>query len=772
MDNSMHLYEEKWDENIYSLNETLFAQGNGYLGLRGSFEEAFRTKRIGSIRGTFINGFYENEKILYGESAYGFAKTNQIMLNIPDATRCDFDFDGELFSMDTGTVISYRRELDMSEGILCRDVVWQSDSGKRIRINFKRMVALFDPHLLLLKISIIPENFNGILRFSSHIDANVTNIRNADDPRVGSQSEGYAFDITEHSVYSSNGLGLLSAKTHRSNLVLGCSIHHAVLHENNVIPTSSFKDRLLSLCYVLPVVQGKETVIEKVACYTTSQETPFGEMPLLLREKGALTLHEGFDACALYQKERLTNYWKVARVSVENKPEIEKALSFNQYHLLQSAGKDGKRNVASKGLTGEGYGGHYFWDTEIYMIPFFLFRQPDIARKLLEHRYTLLPHARNRARTMGHSKGALYPWRTIAGEECSAYYPAGTAQYHINADIAYAIKQYYEITQDSDFIVKKGAEIVLETARIWSDLGHFNPEKNGQFTIEGVTGPDEYTAVVDNNYYTNRMALEHLRFAIDVLKILELDFREAYKRIRCSLSLSDEEIDRWERITRSMYLPACGKNRVTPQDDSFFTKKTWDFRHTPTDQYPLLLHFHPLVIYRHQVCKQADVLMAHYLVGDTVSREQKKRDFDYYEPITTHDSSLSPCIHGIIAAEIGYMEKAEEYFSHTVFLDLHNLHRNTVDGAHLASMAGSWMTFVFGFGGLRIVNGTLSFNPVLPASWSAYSFRLRYRRALLSINIAKAAITYSLLEGEAVLFSHKNKTISLTKQNPEIALQL
>ncbi|HOZ11643.1 MAG TPA: glycosyl hydrolase family 65 protein [Thermotogota bacterium] len=767
---AIELTEDRWDPAAYPLHETLFAQANGYLGIRGSFEEGFSGSSIKSIRGTYINGFYENEKILYGESAYGFAKINQIMLHIPDATRLRLAVDGEPVFIDNGRLWAYKRHLSLTGGILVRTVDWESSQGKRVLFCFERLASLQDPHLLAMRLTMRPLNFFGTIEVVSLIDGDVQNIRNEEDPRVGSQSEGFSLDPVSLEALAKEGLAKMILKTRHSELTLGCSIHHLLAPEPCESPLAFCETRQAAIRYAIRVHQGQEAVLTKIACYTTSLETPVAEIDLFLRQKGAHAIQEGFEAYATAQTEILSRYWRVAETTVEDQPEIERALAVNQFHLYQSVGKDGRRNVASKGLTGEGYGGHTFWDTEIYMIPFFIFREPNIARKLLEYRYGLLPFARERARTMGHHQGALYPWRTIAGEECSAYYPAGTAQYHINADIAYAIRQYWQVTQDDDFLVKKGAEILFETARLWSDLGHFNPERDGQFTLEGVTGPDEYTAVIDNNYYTNRMAQEHLHFAAETAKWLQQRYPVEYERLGRSLGLSEAEPAEWEEKSGRMYFPQRDRRGITPQDDSFLSLRRWDFKGTPPDHYPLLLHYHPLVIYRHQVCKQADVVLAHLLAGESVSLEQKKRDFDYYEPLTTHDSSLSPCIYGMMAAEVGYPDKAEAYFTHTLFLDLHNLHHNSVDGAHLAAMAGSWMTLVYGFAGLRTPEGTLSFNPILPASWNGYAFRLYYRGSLLEVRAQHASVTYTLMEGGAIGFRHKERSVQLTRQRPKLSL--
>jgi alpha,alpha-trehalose phosphorylase len=442
---------------------------------------------------------------------------------------------------------------------------------------------------------------------------------------------------------------------------------------------------------------------------------------------------------------------------------------FNQFHLLQSVGRDGRTNIAAKGVTGEGYEGHYFWDTEIYVFPFFLFSKPEIARALLQYRYTILPKARERARQMGHERGALYPWRTIAGEECSAYFPAGSAQYHINADIAYSIRLYLQATGDFDFIAQQGAEIVLDTARIWIGIGSYDRQQ--RFCINAVTGPDEYTAIVNNNYYTNAMARMHMTFAADVAERLRTERPADYARVAASIGLDDEEIAAWRAASSAMRLPYDEALGIHEQDDSFLSKKTWDFANTPKENYPLLLHYHPLVIYRHQVCKQADVVLALLLLSNEFSLDDKRRDFDFYERVTTHDSSLSSCIFSMVASEVGYHDKAYAYFMETARLDLDNTHGNTEYGVHTAAMAGTWLGVAYGFAGMRLDGGGLRFAPVLPEKWRGYRFKAHVHGALLEVEVDGAGTSYRLLQGEGLRFSHRGREVELTAQQIEIRME-
>lgn len=382
-----------------------------------------------------------------------------------------------------------------------------------------------------------------------------------------------------------------------------------------------------------------------------------------------------------HKKEYLKEYWNQSALEIEGDDELSLAVRYNLYQLIQSVGKEEHSNIAAKGLSGEGYEGHFFWDTEMYIEPFFVLTNPKIAKNLIEYRYSTLEEARENRRIMGHKKGVLYPWRTIMGKECSGYYPAGSAQYHINGDIVHSIVQYYLATKDVDFIAEKGGEIVFETARLWMDVGNY---VEGEYHINGVTGPDEYTCMVNNNYYTNLTARENLNWAVkfyDLLKESDI-LKPVADKIRLTLS----EIEKFKEAADKMFLPYDEKLKINPQDDSFLQKKVWDLKNTPKEDFPLLLHYHPLYLYRYQVCKQADTVLAHFIYEDAQSLETIYHSFLYYEKITTHDSSLSTCIFSIVASRLGLKEKAYDYFGDSAKLDLFDTHHNTRDGIHTANM--------------------------------------------------------------------------------------
>jgi alpha,alpha-trehalose phosphorylase len=446
--------------------------------------------------------------------------------------------------------------------------------------------------------------------------------------------------------------------------------------------------------------------------------------------------------------------------------EIQQAIRFNLFHILQASARAEDTGVSAKGLTGQAYEGHYFWDTEIYLLPFLIYTSPRIAKNLLMFRYKMLPQARARARELGH-RGAMFPWRTINGEEASAYYAAGTAQYHINADIMYALRKYVHATGDESFLHDCGAEMLVETARLWLSLGFYSDAKGGKFCINSVTGPDEYNTVVNNNAYTNLMARENLGYAAQTVEALRETAPDAYNTLVHKTALEPSEVEGWTLAAERMYVPYDEKLKIIPQDDSFLDREPWDFRNTPQDHYPLLLFYHPLDIYRKQVIKQADVVLAMFLLGEAFTLESKKRNFEFYDPLTTGDSSLSSCVEAIIAAQVGDIGKAIRYGVAALLMDLADVGGNVKDGCHIASMGGTWMMLAYGLGGMRDEDGTLSFRPRrAPEDNAILRFPVTYRGQMLEVEIGLEKVEYQLREGECLVIRHETEEIQLTREHP------
>lgn len=731
------------------LDETLFHTANGYLGVRSSFEEGYPVGHL-SIRGQYLNGFYDIVPMKQAEKLYGFVEEKQTMVNVVDTQGIRLFLEDEEFNLFTGTVLDYHRSLDMKAGRTERTVRWRSPQGRTLELIIRRMTSFVSLPLFTIEYTVTPLDFSGPIRLESAHEGAVENFSDPNDPRVAAEVFQHLFPQTPQWI---GGTSLVVATTARS----GLSVASAVAHDLSVPTTDDLHRTSATGVYrtlTFDASEGQSVTLTKwTAVCDSVRESDCREAALkALGDARSRPLADWYRR----QMEYMEDYWTQCAVHVEGDPDLSQAVTYNLYQLLQSVGKDPHANLAAKGLSGEGYEGHYFWDTEIYLLPFFSLNFPALARNLIEFRHTTLGAARENARILGHKKGALFPWRTIMGRECSGYFPSGTAQYHIDADVAYSVIQYHQLTGDLDFLARVGAEVLFETARLWLDVGH---ESGGRFRIHGVTGPDEYTCLVNNNYYTNAMARHNLRWAVRAWNLLDDAGRLAPLAER--LALTQGEIDAFAHAAECMLIPYDEVLGINPQDDSFLDKPVWDFAGTPPEKTPLLLHFHPLHLYRHQVCKQADTVLAHFLLGEDQDTETVRRSFAYYEGITTHDSSLSTCIFSIVAAQLGQIEKAYRYFDETSKLDLLNTHGNTKDGIHAANMGGTYMGIVFGFGGLRIRDDGLHLNPRLPEAWTSYDFKIHDQGSRIRVKVDAAGCTLTLEHGEPRTLAVYGKPVTL-----------
>jgi alpha,alpha-trehalose phosphorylase len=720
--------------------ESLYFTGNGYIGVRGSFEEGYAEGEK-SIRGTYLNAFHDVSDIPYGEKLFAFPETEQKLLNVIDSQTISIYVgegqEEERFSLFEGEVLSYQRALHLDQGFTERVIHWRSPLGKEVKLSFKRLVPFKEKEIFIQQVIVEPVTYYGLVRMVSSVDGDVSNYVDPADPRVAS---GHGKRLNVSTVQQKGELSLVECETERLGLACACGSVY------KLSPSGKRKDsvRGLSIESEFIVELREKVVLEKKNAYVDTLRHGDNLVEKLSSIHEQLE-EQDFDTLLQQQIEYLTTFWKNTNVEIRGDASLQEGIRFNLFHLLQSTGRDRYSNIAAKGLSGEGYEGHYFWDTEIYMFPVFLMTNPELAKQLLLYRYSILDHARARAKEMGHKQGALFPWRTISGSESSSFFPAGTAQYHISADIAYSYIQYDMVTNDHQFLLDHGAEVLFETARLWLDVGHF---QDGLFKIDAVTGPDEYTCIVNNNYYTNTMAKHNLKWAVKVYDRLKSSAEEALTSLSRRINLREEEVEQWVKAAESMYLPYDQGRQMNPQDDTFLQKAVWDIENTPKDHFPLLLHYHPLTLYRYQVCKQADTVLAHFLLEDEQDFNVIKNSYDYYEKITTHDSSLSSCIFSIMASKIGYHEKAYDYFIETVRMDLDNTHGNTKDGLHMANMGGTWLSIVFGFAQLRVKEDGVSFSPHLPKNWEGYSFAFQYKGCQLQLNVSKQDVVIHLLNGE------------------------
>jgi alpha,alpha-trehalose phosphorylase len=758
-DSGPGLPDKPWDPAKLMLYETLFHNANGYIGVRSCYEEGY-PEGVDTIRGSYINGFYDFAEMTQAEKLYGLTEEKQVMLNVADIQGVKLLLETEEFSMWNGTVLESRRSLDMAAGYTERYVKWRSPLGREAEITIRRLASFSRPSLFVIAYSVTALNFEGNIRFCSTHCGDVQNYSNPADPRVAAETRRRLIPVLTE---IDGNASFITAETVKSKLRACTAVDHVLLKggmaDDMIQRTSRMETSFAgnTACCVIDAALGRGETLTLCKYSVFTDSIRHGDCTASARETLRRLSQTDLRSLFAEQERCLHDYWERSSLEIDGDDDLAQAVAYNLYQLAQSTGRDEHGNIAAKGLSGEGYEGHFFWDTEMYIEPFFVLTNPDIARNLISYRYATLGEAKKNAALLGHRKGALFPWRTIMGRECSGFFPAGAAQYHINGDIAWSVVFYYLASGDVDFIIEKGAELVFECARLWLDTGNFH---RGQFHINNVTGPDEYTCIVNNNYYTNVSAQYNLRWAVKFYELLRE--KGALEKLTAKIGITENEVKKFAEAAEKMYLAYDEDAGINPQDDSFLSKKRWDFTRTPQECYPLLLHYHPLHLYRHQVCKQADTVLAHFVFEDAQPAEIIKRSFLYYEGVTTHDSSLSRCIFSIVASRLGFYEKAYHYFGDSAKLDLFNAHGNTKDGIHTANMGGTYMAIVYGFAGLKVKETGLYFSPCLPKAWKACRFRVTYRGSCIEAAVSASATCFTLLSGSAQTLHIYNKTYELS----------
>lgn len=731
--------------------ETLFSIGNGYLGMRGNPSEG----RDSFSHGTYINGFHEIWDIRHAENAYGFARTGQTIVNVPDAKLMKLYVDDEPLLLSINEIQSYKRWIDFREGVLRRELVWRTPAGKLLRVATSRMVSFTYRHMALISIEVTMLEGDAPIVISSQIlnrqdgmdeyHARPDDIEKTADPRQARKFADKVL-IPEKDWHSDRRM-ILGFRTARSGMTLAVGADHEIITENEYAALIDTEPGMGKRVYRVEATQGRPIRIDKAVAYHTSRGVPVHELFDRVRRSLDRVREQGHNVYYDEQRAWLDDYWATADVEVEGAPTgIQQAVRWNLFQIAQASARADQLGIPVKGVTGSGYEGHYFWDTEVYVIPMLTYTHPRIAENALRFRVNTLPQARRRAKELS-ERGALFPWRTITGEEASAYYAAGTAQYHINADIVHAIMNHARATEDKTFLFRDAAPVLVETARMWADLGFWRINGGREFHIHGVTGPDEYTTVVNNNLYTNVMARANLIDAAGVIRRMRDEDPLWYEHLCSELDLTEDEVGGWEECAAGMVIPFDDTFGIHPQDDQFLSRELWDLKNTPDNKRPLLLHYHPLVIYRFQVLKQADVVLALFLQGDQFTQAVKLADFEYYDPITTGDSSLSAVVQSVMAAEVGHQEMAMGYFLDALFCDLADTHHNASDGVHVASTGGVWGCLVHGFVGMRNDRENLRFDPRLPAQWTSIKHHMLIGDSHMLVFLERDAITFQILSG-------------------------
>ncbi|MBV8541388.1 MAG: glycoside hydrolase family 65 protein [Pseudonocardiales bacterium] len=731
--------------------ESVFALANGHIGLRGNLDEGDPH----ALPGSYLNSFYELRPLPYPEGGYGYPESGQTIVNVTNGKLIRLLVDDEPLDVRYGELRSHERLLDLRAGTLTRRLEWVSPTGKAVLVTSQRLVSLVQRAAVAINYQVEPVDEPVLLVLQSELFANEQLPPTTDDPRVAAAlSEPL---VAEQLRYNGTGATLMHSTRH-SGLRMAAAMDHEVIGPSRTEFHSEATDDVARTTVICRLEPGQRLRVVKYLTYGWSSQRSFPALNDQVRAALAAARYTGWAGLTTEQRRYLDDFWAAADVGLEGDPQLQQAVRFGLFHVLQAGARAEGRGIAAKGLTGPGYDGHTFWDTETFVLPVLSHTVPDAAAHVLRWRQQTLPLALERAGQLGLA-GAAFPWRTIRGQECSGYWPAGTAAFHINADIADAAIRHVTATGDTDFERDVALELLVQTARLWRSLGHHDVQ--GSFRIDGVTGPDEYSAVADNNVYTNLMARRNLRAAADTVG--------RHLEQAAVLGVDAEEAASWRDAAADMVVPYDEKLGVHPQAEGFTEHAVWDFAGTAPDQYPLLLHFPYFDLYRKQVVKQADLVLAMHLCPEAFTAEQKARNFAYYERITVRDSSLSAATQAVLAAETGHLDLAYDYLCETALVDLADLAHNTDHGLHLASLAGAWSALVAGFGGLRhLGDGGLAFAPRLPPALTRITFRLRWRGRRLQVRITPGQAEYQLLDGAELALSHHGRPITLTGDSPVV----
>jgi alpha,alpha-trehalose phosphorylase len=740
------LREVGLDFDLLAQSESVFALSNGHIGLRGNLDEGDPY----GLPGTYLNSFYETRPLPYAEAGYGYPESGQTVVNVTDAKLIRLLVDDEPFDMRYGEIVSHERVLDLRRGILHRDVTWCSPAGRRIRVRSQRMVSLTQRAIVAIRYEVEAVEAATRVVLQSELVANEDLPTQSQDPRVAAALSN-PLQPVEHR--SNENRSSLLHQCRASGLRMAVAVDHVI--DGDVRPDShTYTEENWSRTTVGTRLEaGQRLQLTKFAAYGWSSQRTTHALRDQVDAALSAALHTGWDELVSEQSRYLEEFWDGADVEVEGDDVIQQAVRFGLFHVLQSGARAEQRAIPAKGLTGPGYDGHTFWDTENFVLPVLTATAPRAAADALRWRHSILGLAEERARTL-HLDGAAFPWRTIRGQECSAYWPAGTAAFHVNSDIALAAVRYVHWTGDADFDRVHALPLLIQTARLWASLGYAGDD--GHFHIDGVTGPDEYSAIVDDNTYTNLMAARNLLAAADVAQRWPDD--------ALRFDVTDDETRRWRAAADSISLPYDEEREMPQQDRGSTHHERWDFAETARNGgYPLLLHYPYVDIYRKQVVKQADLVLAMHWCGDAFTAMEKARAFSYYEELTVRDSSLSACSQAILAAEVGQLDLAHDYLHEAALMDLRDLEHNTRDGLHVASLAGAWLGVVCGYGGLRDHGGRLSFAPRLPPSLHRLTFTLRWRGDKVRVEITpeRASYTVDAAPGSMVELSHHGDALAV-----------
>ncbi len=726
--------------------ESIFALGNGYLGLRGTYDES--DEEIGQESGMYINGVFETEPFAHLCKFKGFAENDQYTVNLPDWRIFDLYIDGEKACFSAKNIKEHERTLDFFGGKIDRKFVFETKSGKRADVNSIRLVSMERPHSAAVSYSVVAEADCEVKIISKIIKTPLINKK--------------LVLHTEKECLNKDGIFLLT-ETNNSKMRAATAVSHKVFGSGDVCMSNNEESYTYEISTVLK--RGEMFRVEKYAAMYSDVDK---EDDIMESAKSCVLkdAEDGFETLLKEQRDYWSDVWEKGDIVIDGNEKDQQAVRFSLFHLRQQLPCINNASVGATGLTGANYSGKVFWDTEMYLMPYYNYTEPETCKGLLMYRYKILDKARERAQQMG-GVGALYSWCSIDGEETSLVFEASTAEYHINSDIAYAIKRYKTITEDNEFIHNYCAEILFETAKFMAHRGCFSEARGGRFCINSVCGPDEYACGVNNNCYTNFMVREHLYFALEVYEEMCKNAPQKLFELAEKVGLDDAELTLWKDAADKMYYHKNEELGVYEQDDTFIYNDPVDMNTIPRN-YDIRGMFHPLDLWRLQVLKQADVVLLNFVLGDKFTLEEKKKNFDYYEPKTNHGSSLSPAVHSIMANEIGYYDMAYDFFEHTVYMDIEDVKKNTSGGVHMACLGSVWMCVVNGFLGMRDYGGKLEFTPNIPKAWKKYSCKIFYKGSRIAVTVTDETADFTLTEGRGMSFNVNGNEYSVDAENSTV----
>ncbi|GGQ14073.1 glycosyl hydrolase [Streptomyces griseomycini] len=744
--------ERTLDLGLLAQSESVFALSNGHVGWRGNLDEG----EPHGLPGSYLNGVHELHPLPYAEAGYGYPESGQTVIDVTNGKVLRLLVDDEPFDLRYGRLVGHERTLDLRRGVLERVCEWTSPAGSTVRVRSTRLVSLTQRAIAAVAYEVEPVDRRTRVVVQSELVANESLPGPDGDPRAARTLKSPL--EPEEDLAKGRRLRLVH-RTRRSGLRVAVAADHVVDGPERTTSSCESNEDVARLTVTSVLEPGQRLRVEKLVAHGWSGARSRPAMSDQVEAALAAAAHSGWQGLLDEQRAYLDDFWSRADVEVDGDEEIQQAVRFALFHVLQAGARAEGRAIPAKGLTGSGYDGHAFWDTEVFVLPLLICTVPDAAAEALRWRHSTLPVARERAAQLG-LRGAAFPWRTIEGSEGSAYWPAGTAAFHVNADIADAVVRHVQATGDERFEHDTGVELLVETARLWRSLGHH--DDRGAFHLDGVTGPDEYSAVADDNTYTNLMARANLLAAADACK--------RHPDRAAELGVDEEESAGWRDAAEAVHIPCNDELGVHEQHAGFTRYQRWDFAGTRPDQYPLMLHFPYFDLYRKQVVKQADLVLAMHTRADWFEEfsdeEQIARNFAYYEPLTVRDSSLSACVQAVLAARTGHLELAHAYTAEAALMDLADLEHNTRDGLHIASLAGTWTALVAGFGGMRWDDGGLRFTPRLPPRLRRLAFTVRFLGRSLRVEITADRAAYTLRSGPPLTVRHHGAELTVREGAP------